>query len=235
MCSLPISSLPPALLARLCSYTSVLRTLNVLAKVNKQFNAATQHNNAYARVHTIETQGTTLLLNGHRFRSGKTAEQRKHHMIGLARFLLHHTEHLRVLKLEGKGCSVVKLFGLRVPNGVTYIGDCKRLHDANSESVRTFKVDIIKHNNRLFNIDVMLLYNVINRYHYHPQTIVKCQWATHTHLYNSYKHGSTCVINSVLHNGMFICGCIILITVYLLITVCLLIVFCLLCNHWQCT
>ena len=66
-----------------------------------------------------------------------------------------------MLDLSGKGCSVVKLFGLHVPNGVTYIGDCRRPHDAHCESVRTFKVAIVKHNNRLLNIDVMLLYNVI--------------------------------------------------------------------------
>lgn len=114
----------------------------MLAKVNKQFNAATQHNNAYARVHTIETQGTTLLLNGHRMRSGSgdTPKQRKHHMIGLTRFLLHRTEHLRVLDLSGKGCSVGKFFREQVPNGVLYAGDCRRPHNANRESVRTIKV-----------------------------------------------------------------------------------------------
>ena len=140
----PISKLPAALLARVFAYKQLQMRLTLLPFVNHQFNAAANHNNAYVHIRSIKTRGTTLLVNGQEFQSGKTPKQRKHRMIGLARFLLHHTEHLRVLKLAGKGCSVVKLFGLRVPNGVTYIGDCTRPHDAHSESVRSLKV----HTNR---------------------------------------------------------------------------------------
>ena len=138
----PISQLPTALLARLMSHSKLRTRLTVLPFVNHQFyTAATQHNIAYADIRTIHTKQATLKVNGHGFRAGATAQQRKRRMISLCRFLLHRTERLRVLDLSGKGCSVARFFREAVLDGVAYKYSCRRpFDDAQLESVRTFKV-----------------------------------------------------------------------------------------------